>query len=99
MAVVRPGHVERLPAWTAAMSVSFGGNPNDACCHSKVWRELGRSNMALIASGGVVVVMLPSVMFCGLLGSSCIFHRPVSSHHGAVNMGGWVVLMLVVVLS
>ena len=93
--VVRPGHVERLPAWTAAMSVSFGGNPNAACCQSSVWRELGRSNTALSASCGVVGVPLTVVSNC-LLGSNCIFHSPVSSHRGAVRTGGWVVVSHVV---
>ena len=96
--VVRPGHVERLPAWIAVMSVSFGGNPNAACCQSSVWRELGRSNMALIASCGEVGVMSSVVSAC-LSGSSCIFHSPVSSHHGAVRTGGWVVLTWVVAVS
>ena len=93
---LRPGHVERLPARMAAMSVSFGGNPNAAWCQSSVLRELGKSNTALSVSWGGLGFGLLSV---GLLGFSGIHHSPVLLHRGAVKTGGWVVLTLVVVAS
>ena len=91
--------MERLPARMAAMSVSFGGNPNAAWCQSSVLRELGKSNTALSVSWGGLGFWLLSVLSGGLLGFSGIYHSPVLSHRGAVKTGGWVVLTLVVVAS